>query len=411
VNATTAGLRLASTMKTSTIITLLSALALSSVSPVVAQDSTNVTDTILSNAAADSIDLSALSILPSALSEIEAVYATNVTAPSKKRRYLPRQTISPTNIVDVHVHVVPTWYQTLYPEIGGSPVPDWTLNDQLSFMASEGVDRAIISFSTPGPLVWPGNKGLTVALARLMNEQAAAYCRAYPDKFNFYSQVPLPWTAEALTEAQYAINVLGAVGIWLQSNIEGNYLGNTMFTPFFETINSWPGRQILYVHPAVPVLQYQGQLIEANPTPYITGKIEFYFETARTIMDLTLTQTIQNFTNIHYVIPHVGGSFPSTADRILKSYPTLYDSSFEIYNTRFWWDSAGPTYFHQITGLTGMGVPVSQLLYGTDFPYAPLPPQAPSLAAVKNSPLFTAAQKTAIFTTNAQALFGDKIQW
>ena len=28
------------------------------------------------------------------------------------------------------------------------------------------------------------------------------------------------------------------------------------------------------------------------------------FETARTLMDLTLSQTIHNFTNIHYVIPH-----------------------------------------------------------------------------------------------------------
>lgn len=31
----------------------------------------------------------------------------------------------------------------------------------------------------------------------------------------------------------------------------------------------------------------------------------------------------------------VGGSFPSTVDRILKSFPNIYDSSFAIYNTRF----------------------------------------------------------------------------
>lgn len=28
------------------------------------------------------------------------------------------------------------------------------------------------------------------------------------------------------------------------------------------------------------------------------------FETARTLQDLTLTQTIHNFTNINYIIPH-----------------------------------------------------------------------------------------------------------
>ncbi|KDR76426.1 hypothetical protein GALMADRAFT_246767 [Galerina marginata CBS 339.88] len=402
-------------MKTSTLFTLLTSLAFSSFSIVVGQDATTVSDTILTSAAADSIDLTVLDFLPAALSEIEETYATNDTTTEAKRRddgrFMRRQTIGPTNIVDTHVHVVPAWYKNLYPEIGGSPVPDWTMDDQLSFMAGQGIERAIIAFSTPGPNVWVGNKVLTVALARLLNEQAAAYCRAYPNKFNFYAQVPLPWTSEAIREAQYAINELGAVGIWVQSNVEGKYLGDVSFTPFFQAMNSWGGRQILYIHPAVPVLQYHNQLIEANPTPYITGKIEFYFETARTLMDLTLTQTIHNFTNIHYVIPHVGGAFPSTVDRILKSYPTLYDSSFQIYNTRFWWDSAGPTYFHQVSGLLGMGVPKTQLLYGTDFPYAPLAPQAPSLAAVKNSPLFTAAEKTAIFRTNAQNLFGNKIQW
>ena len=31
----------------------------------------------------------------------------------------------------------------------------------------------------------------------------------------------------------------------------------------------------------------------------------------------------------------------------------------------FWWDSAGPTYYHQVAGLLGYGIPKSQLLFGT----------------------------------------------
>jgi predicted TIM-barrel fold metal-dependent hydrolase len=147
--------------------------------------------------------------------------------------------------------------------------------DSLSFMAGQGIERAIIAFSVPGPNVFVGDKVRTIALARLLNEQAAAYCRAFPGKFNFYAQVPLPWTQDAIREAQYAINVLGAVGIWVQSNIEGKYLGDTDFKPFFQAVNNFGGRQILYVHPAVPVLKVGNKLIEANPTPYITGKIEF----------------------------------------------------------------------------------------------------------------------------------------
>jgi len=149
------------------------------------------------------------------------------------------------------------------------------MEDQLAFMETQGIQRAIFSFSTPGPLVWPGSKVRTVALARLLNEHAAAYCRVYPGRFSFYAQVPLPYTQEAIREAQYAIKYLGAVGIWVQSNIEGTYLGDASFKPFFQAINSWSGRQILYIHPAVPVIEVKNKFVEANPTPYITGKIEF----------------------------------------------------------------------------------------------------------------------------------------
>lgn len=67
---------------------------------------------------------------------------------------------------------------------------------------------------------------------------------------------------------------------------------------------------------------------------YLPGLVEFYFDSARTIMDLTLSQTIQNFTKILYHIPQEGGSFPSIEDRFIKSYPALETSSKEVYNTR-----------------------------------------------------------------------------
>ncbi|KDR73727.1 hypothetical protein GALMADRAFT_228180 [Galerina marginata CBS 339.88] len=393
-------------MKRTTLLTIFA--TLTSLSVVSARD-TDVTDTILASAKADNIDLTVLPFLHDALDEITTVIEDANDEKRDLGSFMRRQIPTPNNIVDVHTHVVPAWYKKLVPTTGGNPTPDWTFDDHLAFMASEGIDRAIFTFSAPGPSVFLGNKARTIALARLINEQTAAYCKANPSKLKFYAHVPFPHTAEAITEATYALTKLGAVGIFLQSSVEGKYLGDTSFTPFFKAIDGLGGRQILFVHPADALLKVGSSFIDANPTPYVSGKIEFYFETARTLMDLTLTQTIHNFTNIHYVIPHVGGAFPSTVDRILKSFPTIYDSSLNIFNTRFWWDSAGPTYFHQVSGLLGIGVPTSQLLYGTDYPYAPAPVQPGSLAAVKNSPLFTAAEKTAIFSNNAETLFGSKL--
>ncbi|KAF8152564.1 hypothetical protein B0H34DRAFT_800966 [Crassisporium funariophilum] len=373
-----------------------------------AQDS-SVVDGIVATAAADGIDLSLLSFSNEALSEIASIYeGINDTQHIAKNDFFRRQT-APTDIIDVHSHIVPDWYRAIVPFTGQNPTPQWNLSSHLSFAASLGITHSIISFSTPGANVFKGDQLRTIALARLVNEQTAAYARLLPDKFTFYAVVPLPYTDAAIREAEYAIKTLGAVGLALYSNFEGMYLGNPEFRPFFEAVDgleTGSGRKILFVHPGDPFLKVGAQFVEANPTLYPSGIVEFYFETARTIMDLTVSQTIHNFTNIDFVFPHVGGAFPSIIDRFLKSSPTIYNASMTIYQTRFWWDSAGPTYFHQVSGLLGYDIPESQLLFGTDFPYAPPFTQGPSLAALENTPLLTVDEKMMVLASNARALLG-----
>lgn len=276
-------------------------------------------------------------------------------------------------------------------------------------MASQGISRAVLAFSCPGANVFPGSEAATIALARLINEQSAAYARAYPRRFTFYAVVPLPYTQAAIDEARYALDHLGAAGIALYSNFEGHYLGSLTFTPFFAAMNARGPDQIIYVHPTTPYVRLNGSLVEANPTIYPSGTIEFYFETARMLQDLAVTQTILNFTNIDYIIPHVGGAWPSVADRLLKSYPTLYDRTLAALQTRFYWDSAGPTYFHQVAGLLAYGVPAKQLLFGTDYPYAPVFTYGPSLLGVQSSLWVTDADREGVFRSNAQRLFGARL--
>jgi predicted TIM-barrel fold metal-dependent hydrolase len=306
-------------------------------------------------------------------------------------------------------HCVPDWYRAIVPTTGGNPTPSWNITGHLAFMASQGISRAVLAFSSPGANVYPGNQAATIALARLINEQSAAYARAYPRQSTFYAVVPLPYTQAAIAEAKYALDTLGAVGIALYSNFEGHYLGDSSFTPFFEAMNARGADQIIYVHPTTPYLRVNGTLIEANPTVYPTGNIEFFFETARMLEDLAVTQTILNFTNINYIIPHVGGAWPSVADRLLKSFPTIYDRTMAALQKRVYWDSAGPTYFHQVAGLLAYGVPSTQLMFGTDYPYAPLFAYAPSLLGVETSQFVTDADRPGIFRANAERLFGGRL--
>jgi hypothetical protein len=100
---------------------------------------------------------------------------------------------------------------------------------------------------------------------------------------------------------------------------------------------------------------------------YTPGLVEFFFETGRTVMDLVVTGTLQNFTNIRHQLPHVGGALPSILDRFLSIAPLIPQTSnvYDILVERVWWDSAGPTYPHQVLGLLAYGVGKGQLVYGT----------------------------------------------
>ena len=63
---------------------------------------------------------------------------------------------------------------------------------------------------------------------------------------------------------------------------------------------------------------------------------EFFYDTARTIMSLTLSLTLQNFTHINYQFPHEGDAWPSVEDRLLKSSPPpLEVNTKKILNTRY----------------------------------------------------------------------------
>ena len=87
-------------------------------------------------------------------------------------------------------------------------------------MDSENIDRSILTFVSPGA-VFPGNQAMTVAIARLMNEETAAYARSFADRLSFMAVVPLPYINESIQEAKYALDELGAVGLILLSNSEG----------------------------------------------------------------------------------------------------------------------------------------------------------------------------------------------
>ncbi|KAK5688605.1 hypothetical protein LTS10_000583 [Elasticomyces elasticus] len=384
-----------------------------------AQAMQNRTSSIITAAQHDGIDLACLPFASEALASIRAIYDQPVVDVPAALRNASR--------VDVHAHIVPPWYRAIVPTTGQSPTPDWTLETHLSFMVNNSIGHSVLSVSSPGSVVYPGSEAKSAALARLLNEYQAAIVRKLPKLFSFYAVTPLPYTRAAIVETIYAREKLGAAGTGLLTNHEGYYLGNHAFTPLFANLNNSRGStKAIFVHPTGPCLHSaNGSLINANPTLYPEGLVEFYFETARTFMDLTISQTIANFTATRWVVLHGGGSFPSIEDRFITSQPpALLAASKAAYSTRqvsssfqverkhadglvfsFFWDAAGPVFPHQILGLLGYGVPTSQLVYGSDFPYAPSFSYGFEIAAIQNANFLTVPEKTALFSGNSKSIF------
>ena len=68
---------------------------------------------------------------------------------------------------------------------------------------------------------------------------------------------------------------------------------------------------------------------------YPEGLVEYYCETARTFMDLAVSQTILNFSSIRWIVPHAGGAVPRIEDRFIASQAgRLIVASKAAYSTR-----------------------------------------------------------------------------
>ncbi|KAF7314294.1 Amidohydro-rel domain-containing protein [Mycena kentingensis (nom. inval.)] len=122
------------------------------------------------------------------------------------------------------------------------------------------------------------------------------------------------------------------------------------------------------------------------------------------MLDLALSRTLTKFTNLRFIVPHLGGSFPSIIDRAIPP-GALLDEVMSALRTRCWWDSAGFTYAHQIAGLLAFNISSENLLFGTDYPY--ISDSAIRLAGrdMMQTRWLTAEEKDGVKNRNAQRLF------
>lgn len=281
--------------------------------------------------------------------------------------------------VDAHVHLIPEPYRAAVErdELVPYPLPAWSRELTVEFMARYEIDAAVLSLTPPGVAL--GGRAKTRDLARIANDATAELVASDPTRFAGLAAVPLPDVDDALEEIRRALDELELDGVAMLSNVGGVYLGDAALDPVLEELNARGA--YLFVHPDTP--PYDPPLSD-----YPVWLHEFPFDTTRAIVKLIYSGTLERCPDLRVQVAHLGGAAPFLADRIASladrepALSELAPAGARAYLSRLYYDT-GLSDSAPALAATAEAVPPDRIVFGTDWPYAALPASgdpAPGLA-------------------------------
>jgi 6-methylsalicylate decarboxylase len=362
---------------------------------------------------------------PSRRTFLSRLAAAGVVSLADRNRSQGQTAANPRRI-DVHHHFTPAAYlefQRAHNQGGGfgrggarggraggalgSAYPGWTLAEDLEDMDRSGTATALLSITTPG--FYFGETEEVRKVVRECNEYAARLRSDHPGRFGNFAAVPATDPDGALREIEYALDTLKADGIGLFSNYGDIWLGSDKLKPVHEELNR--RKAVAYVHP-----------IEANCCRNIVKDVadtvvEYGADTTRTIASLIFSGTTTRYADVTWIFSHAGGMMPFVIERFVSgtqveivpgimtkgqgSNPPQKVPKGVLYELRkMYYDTA------QATNPVAMGalrkvVPVSQIVYGTDYWYRSAAETARGLTTDK---VFSEEELRAINRGNAERI-------
>jgi predicted TIM-barrel fold metal-dependent hydrolase len=267
--------------------------------------------------------------------------------------------------IDIHHHIAPPGYVEEMKSLLFGPTLGWSPAKSIEDMDRAGVATAITSITTPG--VWLGEDQQGRRVARECNEYSAKMATDHPGRFGMFAAVPLPDTEGSLREIEYGLDTLKADGVGLFTSYRDKWLGDPQFDPVMEELNR--RKALVYVHPDAP-LCCRNLLRDL----FNNSVIEYTTDTTRAIASLLFKGAINRYRDIRWIFSHGGGTVPFVAERLTRIPETYKNLASAVPNgvmpelQRFYYDLAQASHPGALSALTKL-FPVSQLLWGTDFPF------------------------------------------
>lgn len=319
--------------------------------------------------------------------------------------------ISMNGRIDVHHHVA-TDNNPLF-ELPG-PRIWWSEAEALKMMDNNDVAVAMLSHTGRLPqnprtikammAIRDGPLGRTKPVraamrkaARHTNLAAAELALRHPDRFGFFATIMLLDPDDAIGEASFAFDELGADGLFMPTNIGAVYLGDPLFDPLFAELDR--RGSVVFVHPMA---------LPCAPIPGVpTHVCDFLLGTVRAATALVRNEVPRRFPAIRFIFTHAGGFIPYAVQRMSLTLAPLVegrspDSVLADYRS-FYFDTAVATAPETMAGLLAFANP-AHIVFGTDFPFTQ-PDEVTFFAGQLDELQLDSGIRQAISRTNATALF------
>jgi predicted TIM-barrel fold metal-dependent hydrolase len=268
--------------------------------------------------------------------------------------------------IDIHHHVFPPSYvaELASRGLGGGAATNWSVARTLDDMERAGVTTAILSITTPAvSFAEPARAG---RLAREANEWVARLVEDHPGRFGSFATLPAPDVDGSMREIEYALDVLKADGVALLTSYGDKWLGHAAFRPVLDELNR--RKAVLYTHPTVANCCIN-LLPDVPPTV-----IEYGTDTTRTMTDIVFSGAAARCPDLRFIFSHAGGTLPFLTERLVRM--PVQNSSLAVRVPggvlhelrRFYYDTAWAAHPMALASLMKL-VPLSQVLFGSDYPY------------------------------------------
>jgi predicted TIM-barrel fold metal-dependent hydrolase len=269
----------------------------------------------------------------------------------------------PKGLIDIHHHVAPTnWLSS-----GGTPdearvFKGWSIAKTLELMDQAGVDTSFASLTVPGHRF--DDPASARHVARECNEYMATLRDEHRGRFGLFALVPMPSVEDSLAEIAYAYDTLKADGIGFYTSYGDKHLGNTEFDPVFAELNR--RNAVAFVHPSL------GPCCGALQPQLTTAMIEYGTDTTRAIAEYIFNGGTRKFPNVKMIWSHAGGTMQYLVQRFIgsggKKLQANLPNGFLAEAKKCYYDTAQIPSKGTMLALRTI-VPISQILYGTDYPY------------------------------------------